>query len=92
MKEIIKTKKHLLVKRFKIIKFLMQEGVTIDDVEFAKDEVLELDSDALNVADLLAEGSIVEVEPEEELAPDPEPVDEEEFTPASEATEKEEVA
>lgn len=32
MKEIIKTKKHLLVKRFKIIKFLMQEGYNGQDI------------------------------------------------------------
>lgn len=48
-----------------LYKVLKEDGVNVDGVEFEKDEILELDADALNVADLLAEGSIVEVEPGE---------------------------
>lgn len=65
-----------------LYKVVKEDGVVVDDVEFAKDEVLELESDALNVVQLLEEGSIVEVEEEEEPA-DPEPTDEEEMEHAS---------
>lgn len=56
-----------------LYKVVKEEGVTVDDVEFAKDQILDLEPDALNVSDLLADGSIVETTEEEELAV-PEPV------------------
>lgn len=44
---------------------VLVDSVTMDDVEFKKDEILELEADALNVPELLSGGSIVEVSPEE---------------------------
>lgn len=54
-------------------KVTKEDGVIIDGVAFAFDEVMELDSEAFNVPELIAEGSIVEVE--EEVVDEAEPMD-----------------
>ena len=67
---------------------VVSENVVIDDVEFVKDQLVELEADALNVADLLAEGAIVETSEDAELEEAPEPTldGEAEPLPASEGT------
>ena len=59
-----------------LYKVIKEEGVIIDGLEFAKEELLDLESDALNVSELLAEGSIIDASLEgEEEAPEEEPTD-----------------
>lgn len=66
-----------------LYKVVKEEGVTVDNVEFAKNEVLELEPESFNVSDLLAEGSIVEFENTEDEKGD-EPVLPGEDTPKEE--------
>lgn len=55
-----------------LYKILVDE-VEIDEVKFVKDQLIELEADALNVAELLAEGSIIETSEDAELENSPSP-------------------
>lgn len=43
-----------------LYKVVKEEGVVVDGVDFALGEVFDLEADAFNVSELLAEGAIVE--------------------------------
>lgn len=58
-----------------LYKVVKEEGVTVDGLDFAKDEVFDLESDAFNVPELLAEGAIEETSPEADNDLPPEPMD-----------------
>lgn len=45
-----------------LYKVVKEEGVTVDGLDFAKGELLDLDSDAFNIPELVAEGAIVETD------------------------------
>jgi len=45
-----------------LYKVIKEEGVVVDTLNFAKGALIDLDSDAFNIPELLAEGAIVEDE------------------------------
>lgn len=47
------------------------DGVTVDDVEFKKGEILELDPDMVDITDQLSDGSLEVVPEESDLPPEP---------------------
>lgn len=55
-----------------LYKVTKEEGVVVDDVLFAKGEVLEFDPENLEVSDFLADGSLVETSVEVETEVEPE--------------------
>ena len=58
-----------------LYKVVKEEGVTVDELDFAKGELLDLDSDAFNIPELVAEGAIVETEESDEVEGDDGPED-----------------
>jgi len=49
----------IIILKYMLYKVIKEEGVVVDTLNFAKGEFIDLDSDAFNIPELLAEGAIV---------------------------------
>jgi len=74
----------IMILKYMLYKVIKEEGVVVDTLNLAKGALIDLDSDAFNIPELLAEGAIVEDEAVEDEAVEDEPVLDGEAEPKTE--------
>lgn len=74
----------IIILKYMLYKVIKEEGVVVDTLNFEKGALIDLDSDAFNIPELLAEGAIVEDEAVEDEAVEDEPVLDGEAEPKTE--------